>query len=194
MKKKYLLTLGSLGALFLSTATLASCGQAKTYKDPAGVAVESNIKTVYVSPTASQNGDGSKANPYKFSVAINSVTPGSTILLAAGTYSYNDRIQVPASGAEYGYITVKPEEDNGRVVFDFSQQAFDGSQRGIQIYGDFWHFKNVEIMGAGDNGMYIAGSHNIIEDCIFYNNRDTGLQLGRGYSDQTRLMNGHQIT
>ena len=188
MKKKYLVTLGSLGALFLSTVTLASCGgQAKNFKDPAGVQAELNAKTVYVTPTGTALGDGTKANPYNFETAINKVTPGSTILLATGTYEYDDRIQVPASGAEYGIITVKPEEENGRVVFDFSAQVFDGAQRGIQIYGDFWHFKNLEITGAGDNGMYIAGSHNIIEDCIFYNNRDTGLQLGRGYSNETKI-------
>ena len=35
--------------------------------------------------------------------------------------------------------------------------------------------------------MYVAGNHNIIENCQFYNNRDTGLQIGRAYSDQTSI-------
>ena len=57
---------------------------------------------------------------------------------------------------------------------------FDGNNRGIQLDGDYWYFYGIDVTGAGDNGMYIGGNNNIIEYCQFYNNRDTGLQLGRG--------------
>jgi hypothetical protein len=32
---------------------------------------------------------------------------------------------------------------------------------------------------AADNGIYIAGSHNIVESCITFGNYDSGLQIGR---------------
>ena len=38
----------------------------------------------------------------------------------------------------------------------------------------------LEIMRAGDNGMRITGSNNIVEGCSFHDNSDTGLQLDNG--------------
>jgi hypothetical protein len=37
-------------------------------------------------------------------------------------------------------------------------------------------------MRAGDNGMQITGSNNIVEGCSFHDNKDTGLQLDNGAS------------
>ena len=150
---------------------------------------------IYVSPKGDANAPGTKKKPMSFSVACATAKPGTTILLEAGTYSYDYRLQVGGTsldpntvhGDETNYITVRPIDLNKRVIFDFSKQAFDGNNRGIQLYGNFWHFYGIEICGAGDNGMYIAGSHNIIENCKFYNNRDTGLQIGRGSSSEATL-------
>lgn len=144
-------------------------------------------ETIYVSTTGSVDGTGSKENPKEFTTALINAQPGDTILVAGGTYSYTSRIGLANSGVYNGYITVKAENPEERVILDFSRMFFNGSNRGIQIYGDFWHFLNIEITGAGDNGMYIAGNYNIIENCLFYNNRDSGLQIGRGYSDETSI-------
>ncbi|MDE3059334.1 MAG: right-handed parallel beta-helix repeat-containing protein, partial [Bacteroidota bacterium] len=66
---------------------------------------------------------------------------------------------------------------------DFSGMAVSGSNRGFKLSGQYWHIKGFTIKGAGDNGMYVSGSHNIIEFCSFYENHDTGLQLGGGASN-----------
>jgi hypothetical protein len=55
----------------------------------------------------------------------------------------------------------------------------NSSNRGIVLAGNYWHFKGVTIKGAGDNGMLLAGSNNIIEACVFTENHDSGLQLSR---------------
>ena len=55
----------------------------------------------------------------------------------------------------------------------------NSSNRGIVLAGNYWKFKGVTIKGAGDNGMLLAGHNNIIQECIFRENRDSGLQLSR---------------
>jgi hypothetical protein len=63
------------------------------------------------------------------------------------------------------------------------------ANRGIRLQGWYWHIRGFDIKGAGDNGMYIEnGSYNIIENCAFYENRDSGLQLGHGAS-HNRIIN-----
>lgn len=144
--------------------------------------------TIYVSVEGTATSKGSKKDPMDFQTAVKKAEAGDTILLQDGTYNkYATRIGIEGSGSQGKYITVKPETDDSRVVFDFSKMTFDGTNRGIQIYGDYWHFYGIEICNAGDNGLYIAGDHNIIENCQFYNNKDTGLQLGRGYSSETHI-------
>ena len=133
-------------------------------------------------------GDGlSKENPIAFDKISVKAEAGDTLLLEGGTYSYGYKIGLYNSGKNGGFITVKPQENTGRVIFDFSKQTFNSNNRGIQIYGDFWYFDTIEICNAGDNGMYIAGDYNVIDNCLFYNNADTGLQLGRTASEDASI-------
>ena len=143
------------------------------------------FETFYCSPTAGASATGTESDPCTFMDACEKAGPGDTILLEAGTYEYDTRQELKNSGYATAYITVKPK--SGRVIFDFHQQSFDSALRGIQVYGDYWHFQNIEVCRAGDNGMYVAGSFNIVEDCLFYSNQDTGLQLGRAYSEDTQI-------
>jgi hypothetical protein len=158
---------------------------------------------IYVSPTGTKDGDGSKEKPYDFVTATTKVEAGTNIIMAEGRYTFNERIPVGKpnnqalyseiiyNGAPGKYITVQPEKDDAgnykRVIFDFSAMKFDDANRGIQVYGNYWYFYGLEVTGAGDNGMYIAGNHNIVDNCQFYNNRDTGLQIGRGGGSQETL-------
>lgn len=120
------------------------------------------------------------------SSALQSAAAGDTIIIKAGTYKFSTTQILRNSGVYNGYITVRAE-DGADVILDFSQQAFDGTQRGVQIYGDYWYWYGVEIVGAGDNGMFISGNYNIVEYCEFHNNRDTGLQLGREESSMALI-------
>jgi hypothetical protein len=77
-----------------------------------------------------------------------------------------------------------------RPLLEFSSQARGNSKaRGIEIKGDYWHVRGLEVADAGDNGIAVSGSHNTVEDVILHGNDDTGLQITVPDSttvDQTR--------
>lgn len=170
-----------------TNTTTSAVSSTKPSTTQSSTTVAHEAINIYVAPNAT-DGTGTKEKPYDFETACRVALPGDTILLAGGSYDkYSYRLELKNSGSQGKYITIKPETEDTRVVFDFHNMIFDGTNRGIQIYGDYWHIYGIEVCNAGDNGMYIAGSHNIIENCQFYNNKDTGLQLGRGYSSETHI-------
>lgn len=190
-------------AILASVAVVASCTKSgennnsstdTTSLSPASSGVVKSIvstgRKIYVSPDGDVNSDGlSKDKPTIWAIAHSTAKAGDTILLAEGTYKSTSRSQVGLSnsGKAGAYITVRPEVEGSKVVFDYSEMSFNSNNRGIQIYSDYWYFYGIDIKGAGDNGMYISGSHNVIENCQFYENRDTGLQIGRADSADTKI-------
>ncbi len=150
-------------------------------------------KTYYVAPDGKvENNDSSSPENRGDLVSLlldeNKLKPGDKVIVAPGTYKQNSPVRAFANGSPAGYITVINEDPTQKAVIDFSGETFDGNNRGVQIDGDFWYWYGVDICGAGDNGMYIGGSYNVVDNCEFYNNRDTGLQLGRSYSDYTKVI------
>ena len=152
-------------------------------------AVNSSIgKTYYVAPNGSDSNDGTKSNPFKtIAFATGKVAAGDSILLAPGTYSINSTINITKSGTVDSKIYLLVSE-NGRALLDCSSLPFSSSNRGINLKANYWYMKGLDIKGAGDNGMNISGSNNVIEFCTFYENQDTGLQLGGGASNN-RIIN-----
>ena len=147
-------------------------------------------KTIYASPEieyASSN-TGTESSPLNVLKAVTLLSAGDTLILKDGTYVLRDVIRIPETqnGNFASYIKVIAETPN-KVIFDFSNMPFGSNNRGVQIDGDYWYFYGVNITGAGDNGMYIGGNFNIIEYCQFYNNRDTGLQLGRSNGSYSQI-------
>lgn len=112
--------------------------------------------------------------------AINSVKAGKTIYLKAGTYKYSSTIVIEEgnNGTSSARKNVRAYGD-GTVTIDFSAMSENSSNRGIVLAGNYWNFNGITIKGAGDNGMLLAGHNNIIENCVFRENHDSGLQLSR---------------
>ncbi|MDE6356527.1 MAG: right-handed parallel beta-helix repeat-containing protein [Clostridia bacterium] len=198
-KRKVIFSAFAVLALSVATACAAipftACG---------GGGAEKIIgKTYWVSPDGTSGGAGTKEDPMDVTTALSvsrehRLEAGDTVLLKPGVYSgLTQSIHMGASGAFNGYITVRPatvsdgltkeEVGDGRATLDFSEMIFLNTNRGIQIECDYVHWYGVDVCGAGDNGLYIAGSYNIVENSEFYNNRDTGLQLGRGASVQATI-------
>jgi hypothetical protein len=120
--------------------------------------------------------------------ALVNATPGETIYIRGGNYVFNSTINLNNNGTNGNMISLMAyPEDSERPKFDFSSMSESSSNRGIQLNGNYWHVKGIDVHGAGDNGMFIRGSHNLIEFCTFYENRDTGLQIGNGASNNTVL-------
>ena len=138
-----------------------------------------------VAPDGVDSAPGTLAAPTTLTAALTRVTAGHSILMRGGTYPF--AVQVTIERANSGtaaapknllpYAAEKP-------VLDFSSQPYgtDSNPRGLQVNGSYWHVKGLEVKGSADNGIYVAGSNNVIEACVVHANRDTGLQIGRSAS------------
>jgi len=142
---------------------------------------------MYVSSVGNDSLSGEINSPYKtIQKAVDVVTPGDTIYVRGGTYYLSTTIRIKAAqtgtSSSRIYLWGYPGES---VIIDGSQIPHSNETtfkmaRCIYVNheGNYWHFKNLELCNAKDNGMKIEGSYNIIENCRFYKNNDTGLQIG----------------
>lgn len=152
------------------------------------VPVDPDGKTIYADPNGVAEAAGTYNEPFDILTAFNELQAGDTLILKEGTYNLDTRILIPETqnGTAQSYISVK-NEDGKKVIIDFSNQLIASTSRGIQVNADYWYFYGLEIKGAGDNGMYVAGSYNVVEYCEFHENQDAGFQLGRAASTQTNI-------
>jgi hypothetical protein len=80
-------------------------------------------------------------------------------------------------------------------VLNFSAQPEDSAARGLALNGNYWHVYGLVVQRAGDNGIFVGGSNNIVERTVTRVNRDSGLQLSRTASDtpQSQWPSGNLI-
>ena len=179
-----------------SAVALAACGKdkktTKTTTTTGTTTVEKVINAdLYVSPTGSDENEGTQESPLNLQKAIMLLQPGKTIYLLPGEYKFSTRINIPEAngGTPNAYKTLKPYSD--RVELNFGLQTPSGSNCGIRLDADYWKIESIDISNAKDNGLFITGSYNIIDDCTFFNNGDTGCQLGRASSGQNEPLDEH---
>lgn len=157
--------------------TTVSSEQTTTYVQQ-GTTIATNV--IFCSPSASASGKGTYADPTSVENALSNVKPGGVIWLKGGKYSFSQTIKIEESNSgtagAYKTISSVPGET---AIFDFSSMKVDSANRGVSMEGSYWHWYGVQIQYAGDNGMILSGSNNIIEMCEFNNNQDTGLQISR---------------
>lgn len=138
---------------------------------------------IYASADGKFANTGSESSPLDVDTAIGFLQPGQTLILKEGTYLRNTPITIAHGndGKANAYKTVKAE---GTVIFDFNAKS-----AGVVLSGDYWSFNNIEFTNCGDNQkcFHLGGSHCIIDNCKFYNNRDMGLQISRTNSDDNKL-------
>lgn len=142
----------------------------------------------YTSPTAKATGKGTKEDPLEVYVAVTLLKAGDTLIFLNGTYDTPARIFIEAgqNGKEGAPITLKAETD-GKVILDFKQMIFGSNNRGLQIASDWWVVRGLVIRKAGDNGIYIGGSHNLVDRCEVYQCMDSGIQIGRKASTDQQI-------
>ncbi len=151
-------------------------------------AVKSVAQTTYYVATT-----GSDANPGTIdaplltiakAVSLTSNGSNTTIYVRGGTYNSVSTLKIPVSGTKNGTavnrIKLFGYPGDPRPLLNFSGQTVASSNIGVQLKASYWHIKGIDIYKAGDNGMHIAGSNNIIEFCTFFENNDSGLQLDDG--------------
>ncbi len=73
-----------------------------------------------------------------------------------------------------------------RPLLDFSSEGY--GSKGLQIKAKYWHVRGLDVKSAGDNGIYISGSFNIVEFCSMSENQDSGMQLDGG-ANNNKIIN-----
>jgi len=135
---------------------------------------------IYVSPDGDDSNPGTFDKPYQtISYAMSLAYADTTIYLRGGVYELTSTLKPERSGETGKYIKLwaYPGET---PILDFSGQSYSSSSRGFNLSRDYWYFKGLVIRNAGDNGINLSGNYNIIENCTFYHNKDTGLQISGG--------------
>ncbi len=139
---------------------------------------------IYVSPSGTDGAAGTLSAPTTLTSALSRIAPGGTIYLRGGTYNYASTITIAAgndgTSSARKTLSAYPGET---PVLDFSAQTEAAANRGIQLYANYWHLYGLVVQHAGDNGIAVGGSDNIIERVVTAFNRDTGLQISRAASD-----------
>jgi len=152
--------------------------------------IHAGAATYFVSTAGSDTNSGTILSPFAtITMAISVAVPGDTMYVRGGTYLLTATISIGSSksgtaGAWY-HLYAYPG-DSVRPLLDFSGEPF--GSRGIYLRAGYWHIRGFDVRGAGDNGILISGSYNIIEFCTVSENQDTGLQLGGGASNN-RIIN-----
>ncbi|WP_432928289.1 cellulose-binding domain-containing protein [Microbispora sp. CA-135349] len=142
---------------------------------------------VYVSPNGRDGAAGTQSDPTTLTSAITRVAPGGTIYLRGGRYAFTQTITIaPGNNGTSNARKTLSAYPGETPVLNFSAQSESSSNRGLAVNGSYWHVYGIVVERAGDNGIYVGGSNNIIERTVTRFNRDTGLQLGRIASDTPR--------
>ncbi|SFB87187.1 hypothetical protein [Butyrivibrio sp. YAB3001] len=138
---------------------------------------------LYVSPTGTSDGEGTKESPVDVYTAVKHVQPGQTIVLETGVYSLTDTVKVERGIDGTPSKIIRMETENGRAVFDFNSAC-----AGFIFAGDYWHIKGIDCTKSGNSykGIQISGSHITLEDVRAYENGNTGIQVSRYLGSDTR--------
>ncbi|OLF10681.1 silent information regulator protein Sir2 [Actinophytocola xinjiangensis] len=136
--------------------------------------------TLYVAPGGTDGATGTISDPTTLTSALTRVDAGGTIYLRGGTYRHTQTITIAQnnSGTSSARKTITAYQ-NETPVLNFSAQSEDTANRGLVIGGSYWTIHGIVVERAGDNGILLAGSNNIIRRTVTRFNRDTGLQLSR---------------
>ena len=112
--------------------------------------------------------------------AIDDASAGDVIYLAAGTYAFSEPLELSANGSSAAPVILSVYPGADRPLLDFSAMAESGSNRGLELSGDYWHLYGFDITEAGDNCLHVTGSYNTIEFISASRCADTGVQLDGG--------------
>ena len=152
---------------------------------------EMGASSYYASPTANSNGIGTVDSPYLFATAISKLFAGDTLWVRGGTYSSSTRYSITKSGSATDLIHIFAYTGE-QPLFDFRTQAYSSNNQGFSVSGSYLEIKGLIIQAAGDNGMYVTGSYDVIENCVFRWNCDSGLQLKTGTNNLVKNCDSYE--
>ena len=111
--------------------------------------------------------------------AISKVSPGDTIFLHEGTYTFTSQLSIKKDATEKKMIVISGYPGEAKPVLDCNHSA----SYSFYLCADYWHLKNLEVEHASHNGIRLEeANHCILENIILHNNDNTGLQIDNGSS------------
>ena len=139
---------------------------------------------IYAAPNGVAGAAGTLSAPTTVADAITRIAAGGTAYLRGGTYSLSSTITIaPGNNGTSSARKTLSAYPNEVPVLNFSSMAEDSANRGFAVNGNYWHVFGIVVERAGDNGIFVGGSNNVIERTVTRFNHDTGLQLSRIASD-----------
>ncbi|MCW3785592.1 right-handed parallel beta-helix repeat-containing protein [Plebeiibacterium sediminum] len=144
--------------------------------------INAEATNYYVSTSGSNSNNGtSTSTPFlTLSQAISVCSSGDDIFVMEGVYTVTSRIRIQNSGSASNRCSIQ-NYSGGTVILDFSSMVTADANQGILLNGNYWLLKGLTVKGAGDNGLLIdGGSYNVIKQCNFTENRDSGFQMKNG--------------
>jgi hypothetical protein len=139
---------------------------------------------INASPTGTDSAAGTQAAPTTITSAITRIAAGGTVYLRGGTYNLATTVTIAAgnngTSSARKTLSAYPGET---PVLDFSAMVEADTNRGLAVDGNYWHIYGITVQRAGDNGIFVGGSNNVIERIVTAFNHDSGLQISRIASD-----------
>ncbi|MEQ0561794.1 right-handed parallel beta-helix repeat-containing protein [Amycolatopsis sp. NEAU-NG30] len=136
--------------------------------------------TLYVAPGGKDSAAGTLADPTTLTSALGRVGAGGTISLRGGTYSFSQTITIaPGNSGTSSARKTLSAYGSEKPVLNFSAMKEDPANRGLALNASYWRVAGIVVERAGDNGIFVGGSNNVIERVVTRYNRDSGLQISR---------------
>jgi pectate disaccharide-lyase len=113
--------------------------------------------------------------------AIRAVFAGDTLYALGGTYSLTGLVKTARAGLATNYCKMWAYPGEHPI---FNASNAPSGFRALEIRHDYWHVKGIEIDGARNNAIIIAGSSgvpagsNIVEGCVIHHSNNDGIVLG----------------
>ncbi|MCH5203356.1 MAG: right-handed parallel beta-helix repeat-containing protein [Oscillospiraceae bacterium] len=136
--------------------------------------VAKDQKNLYVSPSGSSSGSGTKDDPFDVYTAVNIAKPGQTIILMEGRYNLTKNLLIDRgmNGTSENPIRMISDPDaKSRPVFDLQGIST------MTAAGDYWYFYGFDVTNSVKAGLVVAGNHSTFELINAYSNEDTGIYI-----------------
>lgn len=130
---------------------------------------ESFQKDLYVAVDGTSTNSGDITSPLDLSTALNYIAEGYTIYLRGGDTYGALELESTQSGSSKGIKTL--------AAYNGEEVIFSGNS---YVKASYWNIKGISITGSNSAGLRASGNSNTFESCTFYDNLDTGFQLGMG--------------